>query len=171
VAAMNATQKNATDYRQELEKLRGEILHAQQDRDAHFKEVVRLTDELNQAVNDKELLRKRMKDIANDLARAREALRYFKIDENNFKGEPPAGVNGRVTVALEHGLIEISLGSDMGIRKGHHLEIYRVAGGQRTYVGRVEVLQTSPDKSVCKVDPNFQNSNVMVGDRVASKID
>ena len=59
----------------------------------------------------------------------------------------------------------------MGIRKGHQLEIYRIAGGQNTYVGRVEVVQTSPDKSVCKVDPKFQNGNVMVGDRVASKID
>ena len=67
--------------------------------------------------------------------------------------------------------MEISLGSDMGIRKGHHLEIFRIAGGQNTYVGRVEVVQTSPDKSVCKVDPKFQNANVMVGDRVASKID
>jgi hypothetical protein len=24
---------------------------------------------------------------------------------------------------------------------------------------------------VCKIDPKFQNSNVMVGDRVASKLD
>ncbi len=57
VAAMNATQKNSADYRQELEKLRTDVLQAQQDRDAHFKEVVRLTDLLNEAANEKELLR------------------------------------------------------------------------------------------------------------------
>ena len=59
VAAMNATQKNLTDYRQERDRQRTELLEAQQDRDEHFKEVVALTDELNQAVNEKELLRKR----------------------------------------------------------------------------------------------------------------
>ena len=40
VAAMNATQKNATDFRQQLDKLRTEVLQSQQDRDAHFKKVV-----------------------------------------------------------------------------------------------------------------------------------
>ena len=59
----------------------------------------------------------------------------------------------------------------MGLLKGHQLEVYRIGGGQSTYVGRIEVVKTSPDKSVCKIDPKFQNSNMMVGDRVASKID
>ena len=172
VAAMNATQKNSTDYRQQLDKLRTETLQSQQDRDAHFKKVVELTDQLNEAANEKEQLRKRMEDLSKDLAKARDALRYFDINENSdYKAKVPPRVNGHVTAALEHGLVEISLGSDDGIRKGHQLEIYRVGGGQNTYVGRVEVVQTSPDKAVCKVDPKFQNSNVMVGDRVASKID
>jgi uncharacterized protein YhaN len=172
VAAMNATQKNATDFRQQLDKLRTDTLQSQQDRDAHFKKVVELTDQLNEAANEKEQLRKRMEDLSKDLAKARDALRYFDINENSdYKAKVPPRVFGHVTAALEHGLVEISLGSDDGIRKGHQLEIYRVGGGQNTYVGRVEVVQTSPDKSVCKVDPKFQNSNVMVGDRVASKID
>jgi hypothetical protein len=172
VAAMSATQKNAADSRQELEKLRTDILQAQQDRDAHFKEVVRLTDELNTAVNDKEQLRKRMADLSKDLAKARDALRYFKIDENkDFRGKAPPQLEGRIMAAVEHGLVEISLGSDSGLRKGHQLEVYRRSGGQSVYVGRIEVVQVSPDKSVCKIDPKFQNANVMVGDSVASKID
>jgi len=172
VAAMGATQKNSTDYRQELEKLRTDILQAQQDRDAHFKELVRLTDELNEAANEKAQLRKRTEDLSRDLAKARDALRHFDIDENSdYKGKTPPRVEGVVRAALDHGLVEISIGSDMGIRKGHTLEVYRVGGGQSTYVGRIEVVQVSPDKSVCKMDPKFQNSNVMVGDRVASKIE
>ncbi len=172
VAAMNATQKNSADYRQELEKLRTDVLQAQQDRDAHFKEVVRLTDLLNEAANEKELLRKRTEDMGKDLAKARDALRYFDINpDSDYKGKAPPRVSGRVMAALEGGLIEISLGSDVGLRKGHLLEVYRIAGGQSTYVGRVEVVDVRPDKAVCKIDPKFQNSNVMVGDRVASKID
>ena len=171
VAAMNATQKNAMDYRKELDRLRTDVIESQQDRDAHFKEVVRLTDKLNETVNEKEQLRKRMGDLSKDLAKAREALRHFDINENaDFKAKPPK-VEGVVTAALDNGLLEISIGSDMGIRKGHQLEVYRVFSGQSTYVGRAEVVETSPDKSVCKMDRKFQNSNVMVGDRVASKID
>jgi len=173
VASMNATQKNATDYRVELEKQRTELLQARRDRDAHFKKVVELTDDLNQAVNDKEQLRKRTAELAKDLAKADEALRYHGLPDKNsdYKSKTPPKVDAVVTSVNGDGLIEISLGSDAGLREGHQLEVYRINGGQSTYVGRVKVVKTDPSKSVCKVDPNFQNSNIMVNDRVASKID
>jgi hypothetical protein len=172
VAAMNATQKAAADYRKERDDLRTEKIQAQQDRDAHFKEVVRLTDELHQTEQEREQLKKRMEDLAKDLAKAREALRYFDINENSdYKAKEPPRLDGVVKAVRGGGLIEISLGSDMGLRKGHILHVYRTAGGQNTYVGRVEVLQLSPDTAVCKMDPKYQNSNVMEGDRVASKLE
>ena len=40
---MNTTQTNSTDYRTELESQRKTLQEAQKDRDAHFKEVLRLT--------------------------------------------------------------------------------------------------------------------------------
>ena len=43
---------------------------AQKDRDAHFKEVVHLTEELNQAANEKDLLKKRTDELTKDLAKA-----------------------------------------------------------------------------------------------------
>jgi hypothetical protein len=171
VAAMRATQTNSTDYLQQLKKQRTELAHAQQDRDKHFKEVVRLTDELNQAVNDKEQLRKRTADLAKDLAKADEALRYFSINKNaDFKNANPPDVDALVTSVGEGGLVEISLGSDAGLRPGHILQVSRNSGGQLVYVGRIEVVKPYASKSVCKVDPKFQQSNVMVNDRVASKI-
>jgi len=172
VVAMSTTQTNSTKYREELDTLRGQILEAQKDRDAHFKEVERKTDELNQAVSEKEQLRKRMEDLAKDLAKAKDALRWYNIDENaDFKNKNPPKVDGIIVEAPGEGLVVISLGSDSGLRKGHQLEVYRVSGGSSAYVGRVEVIKTTPDKSVCKIDPKFQNSNMMKGDRVASKID
>ncbi len=172
VTAMNATQKMAADYRTEAEKLRKQSIEALQDRDAHFKEVVRLTDELHQAVNEKEQLRKRMEDLSKDLVKARDALRYFDIDENSdYKSKTAPKVDGVVLATPGEGLVEISIGSDDGLRKGHKLEVYRISGGVSTYVGRIEVVSTKPDRSVCKVDPKFQNSRIMEGDRVASKID
>ena len=171
VAAMDATQKNATDWRKELEEKRTALEQAQKDRDAHFKEVVRLTDELHQTVNDKEQLRKRTEELGKDLAKADQLLRKFGLDKNKDYSNVPPKVDGIVTATPGAGLVEISIGSDQGLIKGHELEVYRTTGGQNTYVGRIEVVKTAPDKSVCKIEPKFQNSNVMVGDRVASKID
>jgi hypothetical protein len=171
VAADNATQKNATDYRTELEKRRADILQAQQDRDAHFKHVVELTDDLNQAANEKKLLQTRLADLTKDYARAKDALDYFRINwRGNFKNKTPPQVDGRVLAVQGSGLIEISIGSDSGLQKGHRLQIVRGADGGGTYVGETEVVETTPDRAVCRVDPKFQNSDVRRGDRVVSQI-
>jgi len=173
VAAMNATQKNATDYRQKLETQLAERVKIEQEADEHFKEIIRKTDELNQALNDKQQLLKRTTELAKDLAAAREALRWVGIDEKtDYKSAaPPKTLEGVVRSVNAAGLIEVSLGSDDGLRKGHTLEVYRTVGGQSTYVGRVEVVSVGPSKSVCKIDPKYQNSNVLENDRVRSQFE
>ncbi len=172
VAAMSATQKSLMAMQTERDNQRKALLEAQQDRDKHFNQMVAVTDQLNQAVNEKELLRQRTLELAKDLKKADDALRYNGLDKNvDYKSKMPPKLDAIVTSVNGDGLIEISLGSDAGLREGHHLEVYRTGGGQSTYVGRVKVVRTDPSKSVCKVDPNFQNSNVMVNDRVASKIE
>jgi hypothetical protein len=170
VAAMNATQTNATDYRKSLETLRVEILAAQKERDEHFNRVVKVTEELNQAENDKEQLRKRNVDLAKDVARADELLRKLGYDKNRNYSDVPPIVEGVILATPGANLVEISIGSDAGLLPGHKLEVYRISGGQSTYVGRIEVVKTSPDRAVCKIDPNFRISNIMVDDRVATKI-
>jgi hypothetical protein len=171
-AALNATQKNCTDYRTQLDKLRVDLLNAVQDRDKIFIDLVKRNDELIQATNKKDDLDKQLVEAAKELAKAKECLRYYDINMNSdYKNANPPKVDGIVTGVLESGLIEISLGSDHGLRKGHVLQVYRVNGGQSTYVGRVEVVKVDPSRSACKIDPKYQNSNVMVNDRVASKIE
>jgi hypothetical protein len=171
VAAMNATQENADAYHKEVLGQRTAVEEARKDRDAHFKEVVRLTDALNQTANEKELLRKRTEDLAKDVAKADQVLRKFGFDKNKDYSNLPPTVDGIITAAVGSGLVEISIGSDEGLMKGHKLEVYRIGGGQNTYVGRIEVVRTEPSRAVCRIDPKFQNSNMMVGDRVASKIE
>jgi hypothetical protein len=170
-AAMNATQTNATDYRKELESQRKTVEEAQKDRDAHFKEVVRLSEKLSQADHQKDELKKQIDEVAKDLAKADKVLRQFRLDKNKDYSSVPPVVDGLITATQGAGLVEISIGSDQGLLKGHRLEVYRTGGGQSVYVGRIEVVSTAPDRSVCRIDPKFQNSNMMVGDRVASKID
>ena len=170
VAAINSTQTNATDYRQERDGLRTQISDAQKDRDAHFKEVTRLTESLNQAVNEKETLRKRTDELAKDLAKADLVLRKFGLNKDKDYSDVPPIVDGVIRATLGDGLVEISIGADDGLMKGHKLEVYRTDAGHSTYVGRIEVVKAAPDRAVCRIDPKFQNSNVMKGDRVASRI-
>jgi peptidoglycan hydrolase CwlO-like protein len=171
VAALQATQKESAIFRGEVEGLRSEAEKAQSDRDAHFKEVVKITDEMHQMLNEMTELKSRNTTLSADLAKAREVLRHFDLNENtDISGTPPR-VEGLIEAVLGGGLTEISIGSDSGVQKGHKLDVYRVAPTGNKYVGRIEVLKTAPDKSVCKIIPSFQQSEVQKGDRVASKIE
>jgi hypothetical protein len=49
---------------------------------------------------------------------------------------------------------------------GNTLEVSR---GTR-YLGRVEIIETSPDKSVGRVDRRFQQGQIQEGDRVATRL-
>ena len=167
---MSTSQTNASKSYDELKKLRADIATAEKERDDHFKNVVALTDKVNQLETDKEQLRKRNVDLAKDVSRADQLLRKLGYDKNRDYSEIPPTVDGVVLATPGSSLVEISIGSDQGLIEKHQLEVYRVSGGQNTYVGRIEVVKTSPDQAVCKIDPKFQQSNIMVGDRVATKI-
>jgi hypothetical protein len=169
-AAMSTTQTNATDYRKSLETLRADILQAQRERDAHFNEVVKLTDQFNQLENDRKQLSDRNVELVKDMARADELLRKLGYDKGRDYSNVPPDVDGVITATPGANMVEISIGGDQGLINGHVLQVYRIGAGQSTYVGRIEVIKTTPDRAVCKIDPNYQKSNMMVGDRVATKI-
>ncbi|MBN1394112.1 MAG: hypothetical protein JW959_03725 [Pirellulales bacterium] len=173
VAAMTATQKLADGYRKELEQLRKDYIEAERDRDAHFNEVTRKTDELHQAANELQQLKLRLAELSKDLAKYKELARWLDAPDpdSDYKSKIPPRVDGLVTATPGKGLVEISIGADDGLSKGHRLEVYRVSGDSSVYVGRIEVVETAPAKSVCKIDPKFQNSQVREGDRVVSKLD
>ena len=78
----------------------------------------------------------------------------------------PPVVDGVVTAVGANDLIEISIGSDDGIRQGHTLEVYRDA----SYLGRVVIQSTEPDRAVARVLKDFRKGIIRKGDRVATKL-
>jgi len=72
---MNETQAKTTENRKDLESQRKILDETQKDRDAHFQDVVRLTEELNETVNQQDLLKKRTAELAKDLLKAETLLR------------------------------------------------------------------------------------------------
>ena len=71
-----------------------------------------------------------------------------------------------VTKVGEKVLIEVSIGSDDGLRKGHTLEVFR----NQSYLGRVVVKSLQPDRAVCEIIPEYRKGIIKRGDRVATRI-
>ncbi len=166
VAAVDVSHQELARLRKDIDSLRTDMRAAQEERDAHFKEVVRLTDQLHAAVFELNQLKETNRELLVDLTQVKNKMRAANIDPDAELGLPV--VEGLVLAILGDGLVEISIGSDDGLRPSHQLYIYRAAAGQSTFVGKIEVLRTDVDRAVCKIIQS--QGNVVKGDRVASQL-
>ncbi|MEX2558810.1 MAG: hypothetical protein WD403_02795, partial [Pirellulales bacterium] len=169
VEAAKANQAMLDAKLAEIDTLQGNIKQAYADRDAHFKEVVAKTDELNKLLGVKERLEASHSVLAELVAKAKLVLGSRGLDIHEPVDGPPFKVDGIVLKSSSSGLVEISLGSDEGLRKGHQLVVYRNGG---KFVGKIEVIETRADRSVARVmpDPEFRASPIQKEDRVATRI-
>ncbi len=168
-ATLQSTQTNLTAKMTELDKLREEIRVTQKDRDDQQHRVVDLTDQLHQAVNAKIALKSSNEELAKQLAQAQTVLRHNSLSIDTPIINTPPIVDGLVeAVRDDNKLVQITLGSDMGVLKGHQLEVSRSAGGVSTYLGRIEVIEAKATEAVCKVLPEFRKGAIQRGDRVFS---
>ncbi|HBO43273.1 MAG TPA: hypothetical protein DD670_04945 [Planctomycetaceae bacterium] len=171
VVTMKSTQETLAKLRDEVETLRRDIREAQQDRDENFAESVRLADLLQQADVKAKRLEGEKIALGVDVTRQRDLLRVHDVNPD----QDPAGmlprVNGLVMAVAGSGVVEVSIGEDDGLKKGHQLQVYRTGGGENRYLGRLEVMETAADRAVCRVMPKFRTGAIQVGDRVTSKFD
>lgn len=70
--------------------------------------------------------------------------------------------------------VEVSLGSDDGLTKGHQLYVYRFGtkenGNRPKYLGKIELVYVDPDKAVGTVIDAAKNGVIEKGDHVNSKL-
>ena len=78
----------------------------------------------------------------------------------------PPKVDGIVLAVGGKDLLEVSLGSDAGLKEGHQMEVYR--GTQ--YLGRVIVVKTEPNKAVARILPEFRKGSIRKDDRVTTRL-
>ncbi len=168
--AINTLKQNQSEMarlKDEVEKIRGEIRITRQDRDTQLGKARELTDKLNQGEGELRRLKERSDELVSQLSRAQ-----LVLDRNDLSidapidGLPPK-VDGVVTAVRDENLIEVSVGADEGLRRGHTLEVYRQDGG---YLGRVIVIETNPDRAVTRVIPEFRQGVIRKGDRVATRL-
>lgn len=168
IAQANAAVKTSGDSLEgavkENEKLRGEIRTAQKERDEKFLEVVKLTDQFNDARGKLGRASERLQQITAQLALATRILDNNGLDLNVDPTRNPPKLKGEILALNADNLVEVSLGSDDGLKKGHTLEVSR----QARYLGRLEVVSTQTDRAVAKVVPNFKRGPMQKGDHVAT---
>lgn len=172
VASLQQLQIAEEGLRKENLALRDDVRKSQQQRDDIRKQMVKQVDDLNQSQMEVKTLQNRNATLVADMAKAKEVLRKFgmKEDPAAYADKPPYALNGVILAALDGGTIEISIGSDDGLLKGHRLQVYRSAEGINRYLGEVEVIDVAPDKAVCKVVPGMQKGAIQVHDRVTSQL-
>ena len=168
-ASVAATQQNNQQLATEVTGLRGEIRTAQTDRDASFAATVAATEAAHQVRNELETTAERNQDLTQRVADMTTVMREEGLDPTTRAGEVKPKIDGFVSkVQRREGtmLVEITIGADDGLKKGHTVEIYR---GDR-YLGRIDILWTDPDRAVGRVDTNYQQGPIQEGDRVATRL-
>ncbi len=159
VANVEAADKKVDQLRTDLQKLREE-------KDEKFRQYVQLLDDRNNLQADRRRLDDTNVKLTEQLTKAKVVLERRGLSvETDVSNEPPK-MDGIVLAVANDGLMEISLGTDDGLNRGHTLEVTR--GTQ--YLGRVQVVDARPEKAVAKALPQFQKGKIERNDRVATRI-
>jgi hypothetical protein len=169
IAAVASTQKINEGLAGEVTELRTTIRKTIEARDSLFKKALDSTEELHKAAGEYNTTLERNKQLTKQVAGKDVVMREKGIDPNTDPGSVVPTVEGVVSkIERKAGgqLVEITIGADDGLKTGNTLEVSRGA----KYLGRVEIIQTSPDKAVGRVDRKFQQGQIQEGDRVATRI-
>lgn len=90
---------------------------------------------------------------------------------------PPAPEVGGLVLASrkvkQSQFVEISIGSDDGLVKGHKLYVFRTAennGGRPKYLGRIQLMLVTPDRAVGTVVEPAKNGIITREDHVTTKL-
>ena len=168
VAATQAALAEAEAFRIQLDETTKKLHEAQSDWFSMSTELVKKIDEAHALAILLTDFQSKCAQLARDYRDAMEVLRTHGLEANPalYAKHPPAGIRGSVTEVRERGVIEISIGSDSGLSKGHQLDIVRNREGRSSYIGKIEIMSVAADRAVAQVMPEFRRGVVQRGDEV-----
>jgi hypothetical protein len=168
VAAVQASHEMAERLRIRLDGVSKALLDSQNDWVNMSTELVKMSDEAQGLAIQLAAYQATAAQLAQDYQNAMEVLRIHGLvpDPAAYSTQPPAGVHGTVTEIRPGGNVEISIGSDSGLVKGHQLDVVRNREGRSSYIGKIEITNTAADRAVAKVMPEFRRGVIQSGDEV-----
>ena len=167
IQTVENAEANMKRLKDEVDKLREEIRVAQRDRDSQFSKAQELTDQLQQGEGELRRLKARHEELTAQIGRLKLVADVHGLDPHAPVDGSAPNIDGIVTAIRDKNLIEISIGRDDGLKKGHTLEVYRRGGA---YLGRVVIIEANPDRAVARIVPEFRQGLIRKGDRVATKL-
>ncbi|MCU0876304.1 MAG: hypothetical protein MUF06_00740 [Pirellulaceae bacterium] len=164
--AAEEAQNRLTALETEVTGIRDDYRTTKEDLDAKLLQVIKLTDELNQAIALRNLEQEKNTQAVLQIAQMKSVLDANGLSATSLVSHIPPAVDGVVLEVGEKDLIEISIGKDDGLKEGHSLEVYR----NNTYLGRIVIRRTAPDRAVGQVIKELQRGQIKRGDRVSTKL-
>lgn len=168
-AAVASTQQSINNTTEENQQLRGDIRVALNETDKAINRALAATDELHQTQRQLENTIEQRTGLLAQVGEMTSVMEAEGLDPSATMDDVTPRVDGVVTGVARRGstiLIQVSIGEDDGLRKGHTVEIFR---GTR-YLGRAEILSTEPDRAIGRIDPRFQEGRIQESDRVATRL-
>ncbi len=159
----------------QVAELDGQVTTLTQNIAAEHSKVIELQNLRFQLSGTLEALESQKQALANSMAANTRVMKKFGISNDMLVDDIPPILDGVVTKIRENGLVEINLGTDDGLKKGHTVDIHR--RGQ--YVGQgtvhtvihnqaaVQMIREMTDTAVLQEDlvttewsrPNLKNEN------------
>ncbi|HZZ72641.1 MAG TPA: hypothetical protein VFE24_10325 [Pirellulales bacterium] len=165
LAVAQQSLKGVTD---EVNTLRNQIRTVQQESDTKAKQVVESTEKNNQLTGDLTREKERSGQLVEQLATAKLLLGKVGMTLSTPLDLEPPKVDGVVLAigGAQNNSLEISLGSDDGLRVGHTIDVYR----NGKYLGRAQIVQIKSDRAVATVDSKILQGPIQKGDRVTTRL-
>jgi len=169
---------------EESVNLRQIVKELQLARDDDFALITKLEDQVRGLQTDFDAARAKNRELVGKNSLYQQALAQNGITtdptELASRGTPPPRVEGiveDVKPARRQGsseLVEISLGSDQGLKKGHEMTVFRTGlnkrGQQPKFLCKIVIVYTTPDKAVGEVIESTRNGVIQKGDNVSTKL-
>jgi hypothetical protein len=169
-AAIASTQKNNEDLSAQVNALAQQKRDAELARDAQYAQMLAATEQRNQLVGQLETATQRNMQLTSQVSNMRQVMDANGINPATDANAVTPTVNGIVSQIRRTGgsqFVEVSIGADDGLKAGDTVEVFR---GSK-YLGRLDILETSPDKAVGQVNRRFLQGQIQEGDRVATRLD
>ena len=156
------------ELRARLEKENAALLTAQYSWVDMSTELVKHMDQAQSLAIQNAALRAMAAQLAKDYSDMVEVARAhdWSGDPALYASQPPAGIRGTVTEIRPGGFIEISIGRDSGLVRGHQLDVVRHRNGRSSLIAKVEITDVAVDRAVARIMPEFRRGNVQRDDEV-----
>jgi Ca-activated chloride channel family protein len=166
ISRVAGTEQPVVAVKDVADAMRARTGTVQSDRDAMLAQVRELTDSVHQPRSISATLQQRRDQLAAVSAKRKAFLNRHGLSPAPATDAAPPKLDGVVTAVSRSGFVEISIGSDDGIRTGHALDVF----DNKSYGGRVAVVKTTPNRCVAKILKEYQKRELIKGDRVATRL-